>query len=199
MSKAACAFTFTLGAVVGAAVSWGVIKKKYEQIAREEIEDVKRYYSSRKASVESTEQKEEAQEVVGEVVDPDMEMCKEIIKKAGYVNYSDIQATNAGGRQVDKDKPYVITPDEFTSEDDYQAITLVYYADGVLAYIGGDVIEDVEGTVGIESLNHFGEYQDDTVFVRNDEQKCDYEILKDLSKHSELNRRPLRPHEEVED
>ena len=40
---------------------------------------------------------------------------------------------------------------------------------------------DVENTIGIDSLNHFGEYEEDSVFVRNDIKKCDYEILLDES------------------
>ncbi len=42
-----------------------------------------------------------------------------------------------------------------------------------------DIVDDIEETVGIDSLTHFGEYEDDSVFVRNDERKCDYEILLD--------------------
>ena len=40
-----------------------------------------------------------------------------------------------------------------------------------------NVIEDVEGTVGKKSLKHFGEYEEDSVFVRNDDLETDYEIL----------------------
>ena len=49
-----------------------------------------------------------------------------------------------------------------------------------------EVIEDVEDAVGIDSLNHFGEYEDDSVFVRNDARKCDYEILLDQRTYSEV-------------
>ena len=43
---------------------------------------------------------------------------------------------------------------------------------------------DVENTIGIDSLNHFGEYEEDSVFVRNDIKKCDYEILLDESNYT---------------
>ena len=46
-----------------------------------------------------------------------------------------------------------------------------------------NIIEDVEGTVGTDSLTHFGEYEDDSVFVRNDEKQIDYEILLDSDKY----------------
>lgn len=33
--------------------------------------------------------------------------------------------------------------------------------------------------IGDDALGHFGEYEDDSVFVRNDEEQTDYEILLD--------------------
>ena len=43
--------------------------------------------------------------------------------------------------------------------------------------------------VGEESLNHFGEYEDDSVFVRSDRLKCDYEILLDQRNYSDVVKR----------
>ena len=43
-----------------------------------------------------------------------------------------------------------------------------------------------EESVGKESLTHFGEYEDDSVFVRNDNLKADYEILADKRTYAEL-------------
>ena len=82
--------------------------------------------------------------------------------------------------------PYVISPDDFDDNDDYEVVSLVYYSDGVLADEDDNVIEDVEGMVGEDSLNHFGEYEDDSVFVRNDERKTDYEILLDSRNFADI-------------
>lgn len=82
----------------------------------------------------------------------------------------------------------VIPPEEFGREDDYETISLTYYADGILADDRGEPIEDVEVTVGNESLRHFGEYEEDSVFVRNSRMMCDYEILLDLRTYSEANK-----------
>ena len=35
-------------------------------------------------------------------------------------------------------------------------------------------------------MSHFGEYEDDSVFVRNDDRKCDYEILMDQRLYSDV-------------
>ena len=81
--------------------------------------------------------------------------------------------------------PYVIPPEEFGEFEDYERISLTYYADGVLADDNNEVVDDVEDIVG-DALDHFGEYEDDSVFVRCDERKCDYEILMDQRTFSEV-------------
>ena len=80
----------------------------------------------------------------------------------------------------------MIPPEQFGDDEEYEQISLTYYADGVLADENDEVIEDVEDAVGIDPLNHFGEYEDDSVFVRNDARKCDYEILLDQRTYSEV-------------
>lgn len=92
-----------------------------------------------------------------------------------------------------ENKPYVISPDEFGEFEDYDTISLTYYADQVLVDDGGDKIEDVDDVVGMESLTRFGEYEDDSVFVRNDRLRCDYEILMDERTYSEAQKE--RPHQ----
>ena len=89
-------------------------------------------------------------------------------------------------------KPYVISPDEL-GEKDYSIISLNYYADGVLADDFDVVIDDVENTVGEDALTHFGEYEDDSVFVRNDELELDYEILKDMRRFEDIPKESLYP------
>lgn len=66
--------------------------------------------------------------------------------------------------------PYVITPDEYDCSE-YEPTTLNYYADGVLTDIYDNKIDDIDDMVGLESLDHFGEYEEDTVYVRDDSKK----------------------------
>lgn len=59
-------------------------------------------------------------------------------------------------------------------------------ADGVLLDDMNEIVDDIEETVGEDSLEHFGEYEDDSVYVRNDAKKCDYEILLDQRNYQEI-------------
>lgn len=76
-------------------------------------------------------------------------------------------------------KPYIIMPDQFINEEPYfDKITLEYYEDGVLCdERTGEILTDIESAIGRESLNHFGEYEDDVVYVRNERISTDYEVI----------------------
>lgn len=81
--------------------------------------------------------------------------------------------------------PYVISPDEFGEIEGYTQISLTYFDDGILSDENGVIIDEPEDIVG-DALNHFGEYEEDSVFVRSDPKRCDYEILRDLRSYAEF-------------
>ena len=83
------------------------------------------------------------------------------------------------------DGPFVISPDEFGEDPNYQTVSLTLYEDGVLTDDYDDIVVDVDDLVGEDSLTHFGEYEDDSVFVRNESMQTDFEILRDLRAYSE--------------
>ena len=81
------------------------------------------------------------------------------------------------------DEIRILSPGEFSTidEDEYDIKTLTYYADGVLTDEYGEIVEDVDDTVGPDALDSFGEYEDDSVFVLNEQYGVAYEILLDES------------------
>lgn len=175
--------TFVLGLVLGGAagtlVSWRILKTKYKKIADEEIESMKAVLA-KKIADDSNETKEDAEPEEAPVKCPKVpEEYVELTKK--YTNGDELGISEG-------QKPYTIDPDEFGDHDEYDTETLIYYADGVLAHFKGDVVEDVAGTVGTDALTKFGENENDpdTVYVRNDIMRADYEILRDESMFSEV-------------
>lgn len=162
MNNGTTALAFMLGAACGAFVTWRILKKKYEQLAQEAEEEVRDYYA-RKTEHEK------------------------ILTSEGYVTAESAEKKEEGrAERMTESKPYVIRPDEFDELDDYDVESLTYWSDGVLTDDNDDVIENVDEIVGIDSLTHFGEFEDDSVFVRNDRLKCDYEILIDYRAYSEV-------------
>lgn len=178
---------FIIGAASGATVAWYLLKDKYETLAQEEIDSVKEVFARREQEMKDETVKRNVAEGIkdSDRTKPDLKEYAEQLKKNGYTRYSDLSADDEGVSDK-QTKPYAIPPEQFGDDENYDQISLTYYADGVLADENDEVIDDVEETVGIESLNHFGEYEDDSVFVRNDTRKCDYEILLDQRTYSEV-------------
>lgn len=170
-------FAFSIGAAVGSVVTWKLVKTKYEQIAQEEIDSVKEVYSIRveegKDVAETAPVYEPEKEEGDTPIETDISKYKNLT--SNYVNYSNVE--KGGSESMEDLKPYVIPPQLLGDEEDYDVVTLNYYQDGVLTYDTGEVIEDADDIVGEESLGSFGEYEDDSVCVRNDKYKTYYEIL----------------------
>ena len=188
MNKLLGVFIFAAGAAVGSVVTWKLLKTKYERIAQEEIDSVKEAFSQR-ANSDDTNAKDKKDHNDDDdeyfvKVDDDNEYSK-MVKNLGYSYNSE---KKKGGGTVKR--PYVITPDEFGEIYEYDTISLRYYADKVLTDEDDVVITNVDEIIGEDSLTHFGEYEDDSVFVRNDEMKADYEILLDLRKYYDINEPP---------
>lgn len=181
MSKATNVLIFVLGAAVGSVVTWQYVKNKYERIAQEEIDSVKEVFLKREPDV--TVEVKEADVRNRKEEKPGVVEYAARLQKEGYTNY-------AGMNSVEEVKvaesPYVISPEEFGEFDEYEKISLTYYADQVLADENDELVDDVDDVIGFESLTHFGEYEDDSVFVRNDRLKCDYEILMDSRLYSDV-------------
>ena len=196
MSKATGFVIFVLGAAVGSVVTWQYTRKKYEQIAQEEIDSVKEIFSKREsaADVEITDPEPHTAKIGKPEEKPDITEYAARLERDGYTNYSNVGAEQKKEEQETMEiKPYVISPDEFGEFEDYERISLSYYADQILADEDDEKVEDVDNVVGLESLTHFGEFEDDSVFVRNDRLKCDYEILLDQRTYSDVIKQ--RPHQ----
>lgn len=163
---------FAAGIAIGALSTWKFVKTKYEKIANEEIESVKEVFLNKSKDVEKREEREEID-----------------IRKEGAKEYktlvNDLHYSNDDEEDADMDDIYVISPADF-GENDFDTETLTYYADGVLTDEVDEVIDNVDAVVGSDSLNHFGEYEDDSVFVRNERLGIDYEILLDVRKYHDI-------------
>lgn len=168
---------FTAGAAAGSLVTWRVLKTRYDRLMEAEVasfeETLNNMYNNEQDDTE--EVSEESEE------DPDLcepyeqpvtyhDTYERTVKDLGYSN------TEVKGMV----KPVVISPNEFGELEGYEIITLAYFSDGVLTDELDVPVEDVEGTVGRESLTTFGEYEDDAVHVRNDRLHAYYEILFDM-------------------
>ena len=201
------AFIFVAGAAIGSAVTWKVVKNKYEQITQEEIKSVKEEYSRltklMRMEIDACRRVTEAH-TEDEVTDSDdsinnnydfsepennqVEYHKLTSKYRGTPDESE---SNEEGDGIGDDDlpfingPYVISPDEFASSPPgYSACPIDYYKDGILAD-GWGVKLNIEETIGEDAINHFGDYVDDVVHVRNERTQIDYEVTRDPRTYKE--------------
>lgn len=177
MNKLGIIFAFGLGATAGSVVTWLVLKKKYLQELQEEVEAYRSVYSNRYAGPQQSD--EEAADDDTEAVGVNDAEFNQLLKRydKGAINKDDEEYGV---------KPYVIPPEDFDTLTGYDIVSYTYYADGVLVDDDENVVEDIEGTIGRDALKTFGQYEDDSVFVRNEKLKIDYEILADIRKFSDV-------------
>ena len=175
------AIAFSIGAAIGSLITWGIVKKKYERMAQEKIaqaqEAIDRKIKNTKKEPEDIKAEIDARVEEHEAA---VEECKELIEEYGYSTYSKAVADT----EAQKQSIYVIPPWSFGEMDGSDGIELTYWSDGVLTDDLDEPVEDIEGTIGYESLKHFGEYEDDSVFVRNEIRQVDYQILYDERAYS---------------
>ena len=204
-SKITNVLMFAVGAAVGSAVTWKVVKTRYERIIQEEIESVKTAFNDlvtiRPDETEETEETEESdpkpqpkqgQINWSELEDLDEEDEEEDDKyepteedMAEYEHLAASYSNEKGGVGKMARDPYVIAPYDFGELDGYHTIELTYYADDVLEDDSYCIVNDRDELIGPKALNTFGEYEDDAVFVRNERLRTDFQILRDYRTYAE--------------
>lgn len=189
MNKLGIFVSFILGAASGSAITYKLIKDKYERRYQEEREAMREALMKNtddKPVEAETDAEEEIDRIIKETKEEktlNLKKHVEILQENGYTNYT--KPGDVDDNDIDTDdtydyKPYVVSPMSFGQEEGYTVISVMYFADQILVDDDYDIVEDVESFVGFESLNHFGTYEDDpdSVYVRNPKLRLDIEILR---------------------
>ena len=207
---------FMGGAAVGSAITFLVVRNKYEKMLNEEIN----YNESHKQIMKN---QKELKEILAEVypekenIKPEEEQdpiendeltydpeayqrerakneafnkrCEEYAEKCKQYQNGELE----DDEEEDDDSmtaPYVISPDEF-GDLGYEMVYLSLYADGVVAYDDDNSFmdeDDMETLLGgDENLDQMGKFEPDILHIRNENEYTDYEITRDLRKYSEVN------------
>lgn len=167
---------FILGAAIGSGITYYIVKEKYESIIDEEVQSVKDSFKKKEeVSEEKEESMEESKPTPNYILASDEELS----------NFDDLVEASEYTEQKEKEfedrvnsRPYIIPPEE-AGESGYDIMTLLYYKDHVLTDEDNNIIEDIDDVIGFDSLTRFGEFEDDTVYVRNDKYRVDYEVIND--------------------
>ena len=195
------ALYFAFGVAVGAGASWYFWKEYHKKRADEEIQSVKEAFASKKAEEGKSEKKKvqmtadlEADSVTYEKGrQSKLQDYRAMVRESGYrsrTSPKDLLEDDPNepppGDNVTK--PYVIRPEEFDTLDNYDAVCYTYYADGVLVDEDEDPLEipEIATAIGLDFASHFGDYDEDSIHIRNDLRHIDYEIVRDLRKYGDF-------------
>lgn len=175
-------FMFVLGVAAGSLLTYKFVEEKYKKIANEEIEAIREYYRLKYD-------------------------YKEMVNDLGYSkkentpnteSIDDVESTNENDENDEKYiihteedtkeyvKPYVINESEFGEKEGYNTVSCMYWDDDILTDNDGTIITDPARYIG-DGLNHLGESESTLygVYIRNENIKCDYEIIKSEKTYDE--------------
>lgn len=188
--KLSSVIIFCGGVFIGGFLTWDFFKTKYEKIADEEIASVKETFEHREPRPNKNYKVEEALKGNDEYINVSPGVAEKIIRiidSNGYRNYSNtaIETDKKGGTaDMELKQPYVITPEQYEDNVDYTKVSLTWYNDEVLEDDWGNVL-DPDDVIGSDALKTFGQYEKDSVFVRDDDEQIDYEVLLDTRSYKE--------------
>lgn len=171
-------FIFLGGVATGTAATYFIVKRYYEQVANEEIESVKETYKKNNTSKEKSDSNESRDLTkYADIVDRKYNTAKGEINDSTLE--SDVVAKGANVHPTEglEDKPYSITPEEFTILNGFDKVTLTYYEEDET--LVNESEESVElSIVGFDKdISAFGEYENDVAYIRNERVSTDYEII----------------------
>lgn len=152
-----------------------VAKKKFDDLNDTQIEEIKKMYETKynKPQVEKTILKTEDKSNYWASYQTVIDIPKAEVKEKVNTNYESMI--------------HVISPLEYGEDETYDVIGLTYYADGTLARDDDDtVIENIEDTIGIDSLRYLGEYADGVLYIKNDILGEYYEITDSDKTYTEM-------------
>lgn len=186
--------SFLGGAAIGALICFAILKEKYEELANEEIENIKDYYQKEMEKIDDAYEEEldnlintmnrdmyehDKREGTKTYVDYVKKYSPDEIVKDKYYGmpYPDVidedyheddeLPEDPPENDLQYEKPFVISREEFDEGyPHFDKITITYYAeDDVLADEQDEIIPDIEAVVGYDSLSRFGDMSDDDCVV----------------------------------
>ena len=180
---------FSAGLLTGASVTFAALKKRFEERMDREREAEREFYEKKakeaaelydKFEKEMKSMKDEKMDVVMDPSAIHADVSKALTNKLCHGEMHEIEIRNDLVEElgIEEDSVYIITPDEF-GENGHETKQLYYYAaDETLADDDDNVVDPDETNVGEEVINFFTFIDAENCYVRNNETKTDYEIVR---------------------
>ena len=180
---------FAAGVGIGVSGTYFALKKKlkekYDEKLSEEILKVREIYSKEQKTVKEPEA--EVKEMLEAPFNEGLKILNERITEA--YKSTDRNAYNAERKEdtevtrPEKEKKrdvdvYIIAPEEFDENDDYDSFYMTLFSDGILADDCFEKVEDPERLLGDDWKPYLEEAT--AAYFRNDDIHSDIEVVRDL-------------------
>ena len=179
---------FIFGAIVSGAIVFGIEEyrmKKVKKDAEDSIAQMIEVYKQKTIELESKHI--DISEDLGSVEDAEKALNEySAFGKSETAPKNDI--LDEPEEKKSKGEAYIIKPDDFAMDPDMEIISLIFYAgNNKLVYVSGDagIEEHPEDLFDIEFLNHFGEYEENMLYIRDPDKKIEYDIEYDENSYVE--------------
>lgn len=182
--------SFVIGAGVGSAICYFVLKKKFEKQFQDQVALIQEAYNEREKKLESIAKDETSLEKPMDITPEEKKHYDEIIQsyKAEETDEDDDESPYFEHYEepefdpIDPNKaPYPIKEENVGERSDFETIELFKYSDGTIADAYDTIVErsEYDSTFGSINLTQFGvmdEDQPSIVCVRNERLRTDYII-----------------------
>lgn len=175
---------FLAGGAVGAVVTAKLVEKYYRQIADEEIADVVEHFKNKEKELKKLEEEKVEDNNKAEKKNTKKNEKKQASKIINSENYGEASVEEVEEKLINTPIESVtgieiINPIDFGEEEGFDSKTWMYWNDNVLTNEFDEIVEpdDIAEFIG-DALTHFGDIEQDSVYVRNRANNTDYEILK---------------------
>lgn len=175
MNKYTVVFAYILGVASGIVGTYLYMNDKVSRKINERLRDIESdIKGERQQNSQNTDTNRKEDADIADIND-----YKEIIEKNKYNTEMSVEERALA-------KPFVIPPEKFGEDLDYDTVSYTYFADGIIADENDMIVSDIAGSIGVNAHLHFGEYEPDIVYIQNDRLKVYYELCLDTRKYEHL-------------
>lgn len=180
MNKLGYLGSFVAGCGIGALVAWVFTKKKYEELVESEIQSVKDEFA-KESHIVVVDSSDQANKTFKQT---DVDEYKEKVSENHYTNYKKaLEELKDTAKKQEVIFPYPIEQDE-RGENGFVCETVIWYeGDEILADEMGKIFERPDEVIGFNNLESFGD--SDVIFIRNETDEVDYEVIRDSGNYSD--------------
>lgn len=204
-NKVTAIISLAIGFTVGASASYIYLKEKLtmefeKKLTAEMLEYEKEHKEKSEKPIDNVYKEEKTDDIqaIDEHAKPEPKEVDTHKKKYNdYISLADeyktetepedeewIEEANRPKLDDDDPRPYVIDEDtHYDTKPSYDCVELTYdvISGQLIDDINGDVLDEIECTVGIDNLNNFiDDVEADEIFIRNEGWATDYVIRKEI-------------------